>query len=63
MESDLDFEAAIPMIYPQKTILFQTDDQYVEINQTSATTPFIGFWNTFFDALDGSYCVSRSISP
>lgn len=57
VESDLDFEASIPMIYPQKTVLFQTDDQYYEVNETGTTpTPYIGFWNTFFDALDGSYC-------
>ncbi|KAK3319647.1 alkaline serine protease [Cercophora scortea] len=55
-ESDLDFQAAWPLIWPQKTVLFQTDDQYYEINQTTLTTPYLGFWNTFFDALDGSYC-------
>ena len=55
-ESDLDFESAWPLIWPQKTILFQTDDQYYEINQTDSATPYLGFWNTFYDALDGSYC-------
>lgn len=56
VESDLDFMAAWPLIWPQKTVLFQTDDQYYEINQTSLDTPYLGFYNTFFDALDGSYC-------
>lgn len=56
VESDLDFMAAWPLIWPQKTVLFQTDDQYYEINQTSSNTPYFGFYNTFFDALDGSYC-------
>ncbi|KAK0625146.1 alkaline serine protease [Bombardia bombarda] len=55
-ESNLDFQSAWPLIWPQKAVLFQTDDQYIEINQTELNTPFLGFWNTFFDALDGSYC-------
>lgn len=55
-ESDLDFMAAFPLIWPQGTVLFQSDDQFYEINQTSASTPYFGFYNTFFDALDGSYC-------
>ncbi|KAL1840747.1 hypothetical protein VTK73DRAFT_3682 [Phialemonium thermophilum] len=45
-ESNLDFEAAWPLIWPQKTVLFQTDDQYYEINMTSANTPYLGFWNS-----------------
>lgn len=56
VESDLDFMAAWPLIWPQKTVLFQTDDQFYEINQTSTSTPYFGFYNTFFDSLDGSYC-------
>ena len=56
IESDMDFEASWPLIWPQKTVLFQTDDQFYEINQTTAGTPYLGFWNTFFDAIDGSYC-------
>jgi tripeptidyl-peptidase I len=55
-ESDLDFMSSWPLIWPQKTVLFQTDDQYYEINQTALDTPYLGFYNTFFDALDGSYC-------
>lgn len=50
-ESVLDFELSIPILYPQKTILFQTDDQPTESNYT-----YQGFLNNFFDALDGSYC-------
>lgn len=56
VESDLDFMASFPLIWPQGTVLFQTDDQFYEINQSSVTTPYFGFYNTFFDALDGSYC-------
>lgn len=56
VESDLDFMSAWPLIWPQGTVLFQTDDQFYEVNQTSLNTPYLGFYNTFFDALDGSYC-------
>jgi len=48
-ESDLDFELALPLVYPQKINLFQTDDTYWSANTR-------GFLNTFLDALDGSYC-------
>ncbi|KAL7941112.1 peptidase S8/S53 domain-containing protein [Trichoderma barbatum] len=50
IESTLDFQAAIPLIWPQKTVLFQTNDEYYEIVGTA------GFFNTFLDAIDGSYC-------
>ncbi|KAI1124400.1 peptidase S8/S53 domain-containing protein [Nemania abortiva] len=50
-ESALDFDAAIPLIFPQGTVLFQQDDQYYE-----STDNLPGFWNTFLDAIDGSYC-------
>ncbi|KAI3400610.1 hypothetical protein diail_2322 [Diaporthe ilicicola] len=56
VESDLDFESAQPLIWPQRTILFQTDDEIYELNETASDTPLKGFWNTFYDALDGSYC-------
>ncbi|PTB37277.1 hypothetical protein M441DRAFT_72569 [Trichoderma asperellum CBS 433.97] len=49
-ESTLDFQASIPLIWPQTTVLFQTDDEYWEIVGSE------GFFNTFLDALDGSYC-------
>ncbi|KAK3357858.1 peptidase S8/S53 domain-containing protein [Lasiosphaeria hispida] len=55
-ESDLDLQAAWPLIYPQRAVIFQTDDQFYETNQTTPDTPYRGFWNTFYDALDGSYC-------
>ncbi|KAK4556381.1 hypothetical protein LTR86_006525 [Recurvomyces mirabilis] len=52
-ESDLDFELAIPIIYPQTTTLYQVDDPYYANGGNGTTT---GIFNTFFDALDGSYC-------
>ncbi|KAI0506816.1 subtilisin-like protein [Xylaria bambusicola] len=51
LESSLDFDSAWPLIWPQGTVLYQTDDEYYEHNYT-----FNGFWNTFLDAIDGSYC-------
>lgn len=43
-ESDLDFELAIPLLYPQGTELYET---YVNKDD---------IFNTFLDAIDGSYC-------
>lgn len=50
-ESDLDFQVSYPLIYPQGTVLFQTDDPVYE-----ADYEYEGFLNNFLDALDGSYC-------
>jgi len=51
-EAMLDFGAAIPLIYPQKTVAFQVDDEFYELDQST----YFGFYNTFLDAIDGSYC-------
>ncbi|KUJ15936.1 alkaline serine protease [Mollisia scopiformis] len=51
LEAPLDFDSSQPLIYPQKLVLFQEDDEYYE-----STGDFNGFWNTFLDAIDGSYC-------
>ncbi|PMB69550.1 Tripeptidyl-peptidase sed1 [Beauveria bassiana] len=51
-EAALDFDMAIPMIYPQGTELFQSKDNF------SRSTP--GFFNVFLDAIDGSYCTSTA---
>jgi hypothetical protein len=40
-----------PIIWPQNTILFQTDDANCESNYT-----YEGLLNNFLDAIDGSYC-------
>lgn len=50
-ESDLDFQLALPLIYPQTTTLFQTDDDVYQANYT-----YEGFLNNILDAIDGSYC-------
>ncbi|TVY55396.1 Aorsin, partial [Lachnellula suecica] len=52
-ESDLDFELAYPIIYPQNVTLYQTDDLFYSNNPNSTSS---GGFNTFLDALDGSYC-------
>lgn len=52
-ESNLDFQLTYPLIYPQTTTLFQTDD----INYAQISGPGTGFANTFLDTLGG---VSRS---
>jgi tripeptidyl-peptidase-1 len=53
-ESDIDFSIAIPLVWPQKTVLYQTDDRpQANLEGTGNIT---GFLNTFLDALDGSYC-------
>jgi tripeptidyl-peptidase-1 len=41
-----------PIIYPQNSVLYQTDD----IFYASGLEGGGGFLNTFFDAIDGSYC-------
>ncbi|KAF2170428.1 hypothetical protein M409DRAFT_64175 [Zasmidium cellare ATCC 36951] len=49
-ESDLDFELALPLIYPQKVVLYQTNDDQYTVSGAG------GLFNTFLDAIDGSYC-------
>jgi len=51
-ESDLDFQISYPIIYPQNSVLFQTDDYFY----ASGLEGGGGFLNTFLDAIDGSYC-------
>lgn len=50
-ESALDFQISYPIIWPQNSVLFQTDDP-----QYSSTMQYPGFMNNFLDAIDGSYC-------
>ncbi|KAK3321723.1 Pro-kumamolisin, activation domain-containing protein [Apodospora peruviana] len=55
-EADLDFQVAIPLVFPQTTVLWQTDDEWYQKDQMRAETKYTGFFNTLFDAIDGSYC-------
>lgn len=50
-ESNLDFQISYPLIWPQNSVLFQTDDPVYQQNYT-----YKGFLNNFLDAIDGSYC-------
>ncbi|KAF9699903.1 hypothetical protein EKO04_002091 [Ascochyta lentis] len=55
VESNLDLMSTWPIIWPQNPVIFQTDDIYSETN-----SEYRGFLNTFFNAIDGSYCKSSS---
>jgi tripeptidyl-peptidase-1 len=48
-ESDLDFQLAYPILWPQNTVLYQTDD----INYATGVIPTNGGFNVFLDAIDG----------
>ncbi|OQN98904.1 hypothetical protein B0A48_15250 [Cryoendolithus antarcticus] len=52
-ESNLDFELAFPIVYPQNITLYQSDDLYYAEGGNGTTG---GIFNTFLDAIDGSYC-------
>jgi tripeptidyl-peptidase-1 len=56
IEANLDLQLAMPIVYPQKTKLFQVDDDYYEQDLASNGGTYRGLFNTFFDAIDGSYC-------
>ncbi|MCJ1323789.1 hypothetical protein MMC10_000450 [Thelotrema lepadinum] len=52
-EADLDILLAYPIIYPQTITLYDVDDPLYQLNPNITYT--FGF-NTFLDAIDGSYC-------
>lgn len=52
-EAALDFDMAIPLIYPQGTELYQTKTQF-------DGNTHVGIFNQWLDAIDGSYCTSSS---
>ncbi|KAK9776698.1 putative Peptidase S53 domain-containing protein [Seiridium cardinale] len=51
-EANLDIFIAQSLTYPQNVTLYQVDDQIYEPEEVATTNLF----NTFLDALDGSYC-------
>ncbi|KAK8026252.1 hypothetical protein PG990_004075 [Apiospora arundinis] len=59
-EANLDFQMAYGLIWPQQTVLYSVDDEYYQDNQASADSPYKGFFNNFWNALDGSYCSSTA---
>ncbi|CAG8952783.1 hypothetical protein HYFRA_00009028 [Hymenoscyphus fraxineus] len=52
-ECNLDLQLAYPIVYPQTLTDYEVDDFIVQADQEDTYT--YGF-NTFLDALDGSYC-------
>ncbi|KAL9088620.1 MAG: hypothetical protein Q9165_006140 [Trypethelium subeluteriae] len=52
-EVELDLMLAYPIVYPQTITLYEVDDLLVQADPNDTYT--YGF-NTFLDALDGSYC-------
>lgn len=50
-ESTLDLDLAYPIVYPQGIIVYQVDDSVATSDFTKE-----GLFNTFLDAVDGSYC-------
>lgn len=51
-EADIDMQLAISLVYPQQVINYQVDDAYYAPKEIAKDNTF----NTFLDALDGSYC-------
>ncbi|KAK5163923.1 uncharacterized protein LTR77_010318 [Saxophila tyrrhenica] len=54
-ESDIDLDLAYALIYPQTVTVYEVDD----IPNASGEIKTAGFLNTFFDAVDGSYCTFK----
>ena len=52
-ESVVDLDLAYSLIYPQKITVYQVDD---DLQQTKHYKTAHGLFNTFLDAIDGSYC-------
>ena len=50
-ESALDFQISYPIIWPQNSVLFQSDDENYAYSST-----YPGFLNNVLAAVDGSYC-------
>lgn len=53
-ESDIDMDISFSIIYPQTITLYQVDDPIEALTD--------GGFNTFLDALDGSYCTSTAFN-
>ncbi|KAL1902805.1 hypothetical protein Sste5346_000716 [Sporothrix stenoceras] len=55
-EADFDIEIAMPLVWPQKTVVFDVDDDYYQNAVATNSGGIRGIFNTLFDAIDGSYC-------
>lgn len=51
-EADLDLDIGISLTYPQSVVVYQVDDAIYALKEVALVNTF----NTFLDALDGSYC-------
>lgn len=51
-EADLDIDIVTALIYPQSVVVYQVDDANYAPQEVAADNTF----NTFLDAIDGSYC-------
>ena len=51
-EADVDLDIGISLVYPQSVIVYQVDDGIYAPQEVALENTF----NTFLDALDGSYC-------
>ncbi|KAF2162617.1 hypothetical protein M409DRAFT_26859 [Zasmidium cellare ATCC 36951] len=51
-ESDIDIDIVLSLVYPQSVIVYQVDDENYAVAEVEKANTF----NTFLDALDGSYC-------
>ncbi|KAI0876507.1 peptidase S8/S53 domain-containing protein [Hypoxylon argillaceum] len=54
-ESNLDFQMAYGLIWPQEPALFQVDDEWYQQSQLTSSE-YAGFFNNLWNAIDGSYC-------
>ncbi|KAI0505318.1 peptidase S8/S53 domain-containing protein [Xylaria bambusicola] len=54
-ESNLDFQMAYGLIWPQEPALFQVDDEWYQQSQLQSGE-YAGFFNNLWNAIDGSYC-------
>ena len=51
LEAPLDFDSSWPLIYPQKLVLFQEDDEYYESHGN-----YNGFWNSMYNNVQVVAC-------
>jgi len=45
-EADMDFEIAMPLIHPQTTVLWQTDDDWYDKEILKGSKIYTGFFNS-----------------
>ncbi|KAK8009372.1 hypothetical protein PG991_011923 [Apiospora marii] len=61
-EANLDFQMAYGLIWPQQTVLYSVDDEYYQNSQAGEDSPYKGFFNNLWNAIDGSYCTSTAFN-